>query len=96
MEVSAGLKTDDYADVAQAEHLNPITTELKQMLSVAANVHHQLVEMREREVRHRTTNESTNSWALTWSVVGLVLVVCLTAWQLYYVKNAVNTSVKDF
>ncbi|KNC52399.1 uncharacterized protein AMSG_12161 [Thecamonas trahens ATCC 50062] len=96
IDISAGLKTDDYTEVAQKEHLSPMEVELRRMTDIARVIKDDLIHMRNREARLRETNESTIAWADTWSNVGFFLVFCLTAWQLYFVRASVKASNKMF
>ncbi|EMD40692.1 hypothetical protein CERSUDRAFT_91429 [Gelatoporia subvermispora B] len=40
-----------------------------------------------RERRHRNTAESTNSRVKWWSVLQAIMLFCVVAWQVYYLKS---------
>ena len=67
-----------------------MTSEVRKMAQMAHNIKTEMKDMRAREIRHRATNESTNSAATWWSIVGLTLVLSLTAFQLYFVRSSVK------
>merc|ERR1711916_121650 len=90
LDIAAGFKTEDYTEVTQKEQLDPMTSEVRKMAQMAHNIKTEMKDMRAREIRHRATNESTNSAATWWSIVGLTLVLSLTAFQLYFVRSSVK------
>ena len=73
--------------IAKKEHLAPLELELRMLEDKAKLVHQEFQYQKGRERAMRNTNESTNE-RVTWlSVIGMLLLLGLSAWQVLYLRH---------
>ena len=93
---AAGADAVDYSEVAKKEHLKPLELALRKLEDRVENAHKEMMYQREREERHRDTNESTNS-RVAWFSILTIIIVCAQAavqvWHLYafFIRKRVLT-----
>jgi len=86
-EAHLGDKHRDYEALAKKENLKPLEIELMKLEDVVMQVEHEFRYMKEREARHRNTNESTNARVAYMSFASLIILVMLGLWQIFYLKR---------
>jgi len=86
-EAHLGDKHRDYEALAKKENLKPLEIELMKLEDVVTQIEHEFRYMKEREARHRNTNESTNARVAYMSFASLVILVLLGLWQIFYLKQ---------
>lgn len=82
-----GVEAKDYAEVAKREHLMPVEKELRKMEDTVDEIHREMLYMREREAAMRSTNESTNSRVMWFSLASIVVLIGMGVWQVLYLKK---------
>uniref|UniRef100_A0A6A7G9G4 GOLD domain-containing protein n=1 Tax=Hirondellea gigas TaxID=1518452 RepID=A0A6A7G9G4_9CRUS len=73
--------------IAKKEHLTPLENALDYTSIALQTVHDEQRYLKARERRARSTNESTNSRVLWWSILQAVVCVGMALWQIYYLKS---------
>eukprot|EP01116_Phalansterium_solitarium_P007851 TRINITY_DN2084_c0_g1_i1.p1 TRINITY_DN2084_c0_g1~~TRINITY_DN2084_c0_g1_i1.p1 ORF type:complete len:228 (+),score=28.85 TRINITY_DN2084_c0_g1_i1:58-684(+) len=86
-EAHLGEKHRDYEALAKKENLKPMEVELMKLEDTVAQVEAEFRYMKEREARHRNTNESTNARVAYMSFASLIILVLLGLWQIFYLKQ---------
>ncbi len=87
LHVKIGVEAKDYSQIAKKENLKPLEVEIRKVLDRAQELGRLMEEMKEREVRMRSLNEETNERVLWFSILSIVVLVALSAWQLYSLKS---------
>lgn len=83
----AGVDAKDYTDLAKKEHLKPLELALRKLEDRVENVHKELMFQRDREERHRDTNESTNSRVQWFSMLTITIVLSIAVMQVWYLYS---------
>jgi len=81
----------DYVQLAKLENLKPIEVELRKVEDLVNSIKVDFDYLKDRESRHRNTNESTNSRVAWLSFVSLLILVTLGVVQIYYLKRYFKT-----
>lgn len=92
LEFSAGVDAADYTDLARKEHLKPLELQLRKMEDRVENIHREMLLQREREEKHRNTNESTNSRVQWFSVLTIGVVLATAGLQVRYLHRFLDRS----
>jgi len=74
-------------NVATQEHITPLETAILQLSAELSAVQSEQSYMKMRERAHRNTNESTNSRVVWWSIFEVVMLLAMSAWQIYYLRR---------
>lgn len=85
--MKTGVEAKDYSEVAKREHLKPVEIELRKMEDAVAEIHAEMLSMRDREHKMRDTNEETNSRVLWFSLFSIIILIGMGMWQVYYLRN---------
>jgi len=80
-------KQKDYEAVAWKENLKPIELELRKIEDSEESLKTEFTYIKNREARHRNTNESTNARVFWMSIVSLLILTGLGVFQVYYLKR---------
>lgn len=67
--------------------MKPIEQDLKYLLSSLQTVVDEMEYLKEREVRMRDTNESTNERIKWFSLFSIAVLVSSGVWQLFYLRS---------
>jgi len=84
LEFLSGVDTTDYSDLARKEHLKPLELQLRKMEDRVEGIHKEMLYQREREEKHRDTNESTNSRVMWFSILTIAVVLFTTTFQVQH------------
>uniref|UniRef100_A0A0A9Z5L2 Transmembrane emp24 domain-containing protein eca n=1 Tax=Lygus hesperus TaxID=30085 RepID=A0A0A9Z5L2_LYGHE len=87
LNIQVGEHTIDYANVAQKEKLGNLQLRIRQLLDQVEAITKEQNYQRYREERFRSTSESTNQRVFWWSIIQLVILVCMGAWQMKHLKS---------
>ena len=87
LDFQSGVDAKDYADLAKKEHLRPLELQLRKMEDRMETVHREMMFAREREEKHRDTNESTNSRVQWFSVLTISVVLATAAFQVQHLHS---------
>jgi len=71
----------------RAQDLKPINMLLLRTEAQLEHLKSEFRDLRVREAEHRNTNESTNSRSVLFSLLTIGALVCLAAWQLFYMRS---------
>lgn len=86
LDVDIGADAKDWSAIQAGERLKPTEVELRRIEEVTAEIVKELEYLREREVKLRDTNESTNE-RVKWFAIGTMgMLVGLGAWQIIYLR----------
>mmetsp|Transcript_12098 Transcript_12098/g.16717 ORF Transcript_12098/g.16717 Transcript_12098/m.16717 type:complete len:204 (+) Transcript_12098:41-652(+) len=67
--------------------LDPVMTVISQLKeSLRATLNEQDY-MKMREKAHRNTSESTNERVIWWSIFEVIILFCMSVWQIYYLRR---------
>lgn len=81
-----GADARDWGQVAAQERLKPVEAEVRRVEEQVEEVVRQMEYLREREMRLRNTNESTNERVKWFAVGSMAVLVGLGAWQIVYLR----------
>lgn len=87
LSLDIGLATKDYDAVAKKNNLKPLELELRRIEDIVRTTKNEMIYMRTREEEMRTTNESTSSRVLWFSVLSLSILGSLGIFQIIYLKR---------
>jgi len=82
-----GVEAKNYEDLAKAEKLKPMETELRRLEDLSDAIVESFNHMRKREDEMRGTNEQTSSRVLYFSVFSMFCLLGLTTWQVLYLRR---------
>ena len=81
-------KGDDlFRDIAKQEHISPLETEITQLADGIAKIEDEQQYMWARERQTQTTNASTNSRVLWFSVAETTVLIGLVVWQIITLRS---------
>ncbi|KAF0700968.1 Aste57867_8538 [Aphanomyces stellatus] len=86
-EFKHGVEAIDYSDVAKKEHLMPVEKELRKLEDTVAEIHREMLYVRDREASMRDTNESTNTRVTYLNALTIVILLGVGVWQIFYLKS---------
>ena len=82
-----GVAAKDFHAIAKKSHLTPVEVELNKLLDSVTEIHAEQLYSRAREEELRDTNESTADRVKWFSLVTIVVLLCLGLWQIFYLKQ---------
>ncbi|CAK9439292.1 uncharacterized protein LODBEIA_P34850 [Lodderomyces beijingensis] len=87
LEIESGSAARDWNALQASEKLKPNEIELKKIESLTGEIVQELQYLKAREERMRDTNESTNARVKWFSIIIVVCLVGLGAWQIQYLRH---------
>lgn len=87
LDTEIGSEARDWNMISANEKLKPIEVELRKIEELTDEIVDELAYLKNREERLRDTNESTNSRVRNFSLLIIVILACLGAWQVNYLRN---------
>ncbi|XP_067941323.1 transmembrane emp24 domain-containing protein 10-like [Watersipora subatra] len=87
LNIKHGAEMKDYEAIAKAEKLKPLEKELRKLEDLSESIVSDFAYMRSREEEMRSTNESTHSRVLYFSVFSLACLIGLATWQVLYLRK---------
>ncbi|KAJ8144407.1 hypothetical protein OXX80_011075 [Metschnikowia pulcherrima] len=87
LEVESGASARDWNALQTAEKLRPAEVDLKRVHEMTKEITQELHYLKAREERMRDTNESTNSRVKWFSILIVVVLLALGAWQIQYLRH---------
>lgn len=87
LDTEIGSEARDWNMISANEKLKPIEVELRKIEELTDEIVDELAYLKNREERLRDTNESTNSRVRNFSVLIIIILTCLGAWQVSYLRN---------
>lgn len=87
VDIEAGSAARDWNAIQAAEKLRPVEVELRKVEELTDEIVGELEYLKTREERLRDTNESTNRRVRNFSVVIIIALIGLGAWQISYLRN---------
>lgn len=86
MDIDIGADAKDWSAIQAGEKLKPVEAELRRIEEVTAEIVQEMEYLREREMKLRDTNESTNE-RVKWFAIGTMgTLMSLAAWQVVYLR----------
>ena len=87
LKIKTGIEAKNYEEMAKSEKLKPLEVELRRLEDLSASIVNAFTYMKEREEQMRSTNESTNSKVLYFSIFSMMCLAGLATWQVLYLKK---------
>ncbi|CAL9732076.1 endoplasmic reticulum vesicle protein 25 [Monosporozyma unispora] len=87
LDVEIGSEARDWNMISANEKLKPVEVELRKIEELTDEIVDELAYLKNREEKLRDTNESTNSRVRNFSVLIIIILSCLGAWQVNYLRN---------
>lgn len=87
LDVETGSEARDWNLISANDKLRPIELELRKIEELTDEIVDELAYLKAREERLRDTNESTNSRVTRFSLLIILVLGALGAWQLNYLRN---------
>ncbi|KAL3233449.1 Endoplasmic reticulum vesicle protein 25 [Nakaseomyces bracarensis] len=87
LDIESGSQARDWNKISATEKLKPIELELRKIEELTDEIVDELNYLKNREERLRNTNESTNERVRNFSVLVIIVLTALGAWQVNYLKN---------
>lgn len=87
LDIESGAAARDWNAVQAAEKLKPNEVELRRIQEMTEEIVTELQYLKRREERMRDTNESTNSRVKYFSMLVVMSLVGLGAWQIQYLRH---------
>ena len=91
LDLKRGIEAKNYDEVAKAEQLKPLEITMRRLEDLSLHIYNGFADMKKREEEMRSTNESTNSRVLYFSVFSMFCLVGLAMWQVMYLKKYFKT-----
>jgi len=85
--VRKGVEAKSYDETAKTEKLKPLEVELRRLEDLSDSIVNDFQYMKQREEEMRSTNESTNSRVLYFSIFSMLCLVGLATWQVLYLRK---------
>ena len=86
LDIDIGADAKDWSAIQAGEKLKPVELELRRIEETMGEVVQEMDYLRERELKLRDTNESTNE-RVKWFAIGtMCMLVGLGAWQVVYLR----------
>eukprot|EP00451_Oxyrrhis_marina_P035091 CAMPEP_0204368888 /NCGR_PEP_ID=MMETSP0469-20131031/44544_1 /ASSEMBLY_ACC=CAM_ASM_000384 /TAXON_ID=2969 /ORGANISM="Oxyrrhis marina" /LENGTH=192 /DNA_ID=CAMNT_0051358519 /DNA_START=15 /DNA_END=593 /DNA_ORIENTATION=- len=85
--VAFGPQAKDYSQIAKKEHLEPTQIALRRIEENLKNYHSNVLYMREREERMRSTNDSIAFRVIGYCLFNVVLMIAVGGWQMFHFKQ---------
>lgn len=87
LDIESGSEARDWNLISASEKLKPVEVELRKIEELTDEIVDELGYLKNREERLRDTNESTNSRVTRFSLLIIIVLGALGAWQLNYLRN---------
>lgn len=87
LDIESGSQARDWNKISATEKLKPIELELRKIEELTDEIVDELNYLKNREERLRNTNESTNERVRNFSILVIIVLTALGAWQVNYLKN---------
>lgn len=87
LDIESGSQARDWNKISASEKLSAVEVELRRIEELADEIVDELNYLKNREERLRDTNESTNRRVRNFSILVILVLVGLGAWQINYLKN---------
>lgn len=87
LDIESGSEARDWNQISANEKLKPIEIELRRVEELSDEIVDELAYLKNREERLRDTNESTNRRVRNFSILIILVLAALGAWQLNYLQN---------
>ncbi|KAK1924708.1 putative endoplasmic reticulum vesicle protein 25 [Papiliotrema laurentii] len=87
LDVDIGADAVDYNAIANQESLSILEVEMRKLEAVTKEIVDELGYLQRREMRMRDTNESTNDRVKIFSILLMLGVIGLGAWQLLHLRS---------
>lgn len=87
LDVESGAGARDWNALQAAEKLKPAEVDLKRVEEITREITQELHYLKAREERMRDTNESTNDRVKFFSIIIIIALVGLGAWQIQYLRH---------
>lgn len=82
-----GEEAKTFEGMGEAQKMKPMEVELKKLEVLSHEIVEEFQEMRNREIKMSDTNESTNSRVLYLSIFSMCCLLCLSVWQVLYLRK---------
>ncbi|CCF58478.1 hypothetical protein KAFR_0E03260 [Kazachstania africana CBS 2517] len=87
LDIESGSEARDWNLISANEKLKPVEVELRRVEELTDEIVDELAYLKNREERLRDTNESTNSRVKYFSILIIIVLTSLGAWQINYLRN---------
>ncbi|OBA22454.1 hypothetical protein METBIDRAFT_31347 [Metschnikowia bicuspidata var. bicuspidata NRRL YB-4993] len=87
LEVESGASARDWNALQTAEKLKPAEVDLRRVHEMTKEIAQELHYLKGREERMRDTNESTNARVQWFSILIILVLLALGAWQIQYLRH---------
>lgn len=87
VDIESGSAARDWNAIQAAEKLKPVEVELRKVEELTNEILQELEYLKNREERLRDTNESTNRRVRNFSILIILALIGLGAWQVAYLRN---------
>ncbi|CCD23760.1 Erv25p NDAI_0C00990 [Naumovozyma dairenensis CBS 421] len=91
LDIESGSEARDWNQISANEKLKPIEVELRRIEELTDEIVDELQYLKNREERLRDTNESTNRRVRNFSILIIIVLASLGAWQITYLKRYFRT-----
>ncbi|KAF2859178.1 endoplasmic reticulum vesicle protein 25 [Piedraia hortae CBS 480.64] len=86
LDIDIGADAKDWPGIQAGEKLKPVEAELRRLSETAKEVAEEMNYLRDREMKLRDTNESTNE-RIKWFAIGTMgMLIALGVWQIIYLR----------
>jgi len=82
-----GVEARSYDGIGEAGKLKPLEVDLKRLEDLSDSIVQDFASMRKREEEMRSTNESTTSRVLFFSIFSMCCLLGLATWQVLYLRR---------
>lgn len=87
LRLRSGVEAKDLSEVAQHEHLKPLSIELLRLQQIVSGIRDEMLRMKLWEAEMRDLNETTNSRVTMFSLFSVFIVLTLGISQVHYLRN---------
>lgn len=87
LEIESGAAARDWNAIQASEKLKPVEIELRRVEALTEEIVSELRYLKQREERMRDTNESTNDRVKYFSIIVVLSLLGLGAWQIQYLRH---------
>ncbi|EIW69519.1 hypothetical protein TREMEDRAFT_30552, partial [Tremella mesenterica DSM 1558] len=87
LDVDIGADALDYNAIANQESLSILEVEMRKLEAVVREVVDELGYLHRRETKMRDTNESTNDRVKTFSILIMIGIIAMGAWQIIHLRS---------
>lgn len=87
LDIESGSSARDWNALQAAEKLKPAEVDLQKVHDMTMKISNELHYLKAREERMRNTNESTNDRVKYFSILVILALVGLEAWQILYLRH---------